>query len=48
MIGGDTVKQNVTTDAVRPAFLFFAGFLAVGAVIYLAAKETRGRALEDI
>ena len=48
MIGGDMLKQNVTTDAVRPAFLFFAACLAVGAVIYLAARETRGTALEEI
>ncbi|WP_316669364.1 MFS transporter [uncultured Propionibacterium sp.] len=48
MIGGDAVQQNVTLDAVFPAFVLFAALLVLGGVIYLFAKETRGVALEEI
>ncbi|WP_130865902.1 MFS transporter [Acidipropionibacterium timonense] len=48
MIGGTMVKQSVTLQAVRPAFLLFAGLLLLGGVIYLFARETRGTALEEI
>ncbi|MBE6478680.1 MAG: MFS transporter [Propionibacteriaceae bacterium] len=48
MIGGNAVQQNVTLDAVFPAFLLFAGLLLLGGVIYLFAKETKGVALEEI
>jgi putative MFS transporter len=48
MIGGNMVKQDVTLDAVFPAFILFAALLLVGGVIYLFARETKGTALEDI
>lgn len=48
IVGGNMVKQNVTLDAVTPAFILFAIMLFVGAFIYLFAKETKGTSLEDI
>lgn len=48
LIGGDAIKQNVTRDAVPPAFFLFAVLLVVGGIIYLLAKETRNVALEKI
>jgi len=48
MIGGNAVQQNVTLDAVFPAFVLFAVLLLLGGVIYLFAKETKGVALEEI
>ena len=48
MIGGDAVQQNVTLDAVFPAFVLFAVLLLLGGIIYLFAKETKGVALEEI
>lgn len=48
LIGGDAIKQNVTRDAVPPAFLLFAALLVVGGITYLFAKETRNVSLEKI
>ncbi len=48
LIGGDAIKQNVTRDAVPPAFFLFAALLVIGGVLYLFAKETRNVALEKI
>ncbi|RLP06981.1 MFS transporter [Propionibacterium australiense] len=48
MIGGNAVQQNVTLDAVFPAFVLFAVLLLLGGIIYLFAKETKGVALEEI
>ncbi|MBD3689690.1 MFS transporter [Nanchangia anserum] len=48
MIGGGYVAQNVSLDAVRPAFLLFAVLLFVGGIIYLFARETKGESLEQI
>lgn len=48
LVGGSMIKQNVTLDAVPPAFYLFAGLLALGGVIYLFAKETRAVQLENI
>lgn len=48
MVGGTAVKQNVTLDAVFPAFILFAVLLVVGGVIYMFARETRGTSLDDI
>lgn len=48
LVGGSIIKQNVTLDAVPPAFYLFAGLLALGGVIYLFAKETRAVQLENI
>jgi len=48
IVGGNMVKQNVTLDAVPPAFILFAIMLFIGSFIYLFAKETKGASLEDI
>ncbi|MDR0960046.1 MAG: MFS transporter [Propionibacteriaceae bacterium] len=48
LIGGDMVKQNVTLDAVPPAFILFAVMLVLGGIIYLFAKETKAVSLEKI
>lgn len=48
MIGGNMVQQNVTLEAVFPAFILFAVLLLAGGIIYLFARETKGTALEDI
>ncbi|MDO4612545.1 MAG: MFS transporter [Actinomycetaceae bacterium] len=48
MIGGGYVTQEVSKDAVRPAFILFAVLLALGGLVYLGAWETRGRRLEKL
>lgn len=48
LIGGDMIKQNVTLQAVPPAFYVFAALLVLGGVIYLFAKETKAVSLESI
>jgi putative MFS transporter len=48
LIGGDMIKQNVTLQAVPPAFFLFAALLVVGGITYLFAKETKNVALERI
>ena len=48
LIGGDAIKQNVTRDAVPPAFYLFAVLLVIGGVLYMFAKETRNVSLEKI
>ncbi|MDU0967644.1 MAG: MFS transporter [Actinomycetaceae bacterium] len=48
MIGGGYVAQNVSLEAVRPAFLLFAILLFIGGIIYMFATETRGRSLDEI
>jgi MFS transporter, putative metabolite:H+ symporter len=48
LIGGSMIKQNVTLDAVPPAFILFAALLVIGSVTYLFAKETRAVSLETI
>ena len=48
LIGGDAIKQNVTRDAVPPAFYLFAALLVIGGVLYMFAKETRNVSLEKI
>jgi len=48
LIGGSMIKQNVTLDAVPPAFILFAVLLVIGSVTYLFAKETRAVSLETI
>lgn len=47
LIGGSLIKQNVTRDAVPPAFYLFAVLLVVGGVIYMFADESRGVTLEN-
>ncbi|MHB9857104.1 MFS transporter [Streptomyces sp. YIM S03343] len=48
LVGGSMIKQNVTRDAVPPAFYLFAVLLVLGGVTYLFAKETKAVALEDV
>lgn len=48
LIGGDAIQQNVTRDAVPPAFFLFAALLVIGGVLYMFAKETRNVSLEKI
>lgn len=48
IVGGSMVKQDVTADAVRPAFTLFAIVLFIGGFIYLLAKETKGKSLDEI
>lgn len=48
MIGGNMVKQDVTLDAVFPAFILFAALLFTGGVIYLFARETKGASLDEV
>ena len=42
------VKQNVTLDAVFPAFILFAVLLVIGGMTYMFARETRGTSLDTI
>lgn len=48
MVGGSAVKQNVTLDAVFPAFILFAVLLVIGGMTYMFARETRGTSLDKI
>lgn len=48
LVGGSMIQQNVTRDAVPPAFFLFAALLVAGGVIYLFAKETKAVSLEKI
>ena len=48
LVGGSMIEQNVTRDAVPPAFYLFAALLVLGGVTYLFAKETKAVALEDV
>ncbi|MBW3084618.1 putative niacin/nicotinamide transporter NaiP [Austwickia sp. TVS 96-490-7B] len=48
IVGGDMLKQNVTTAAVPPAFFLFAALLVMGSIIYLFAQETKGKSLDSI
>ncbi|MGH3631532.1 MAG: MFS transporter, partial [Sciscionella sp.] len=41
LVGGSMIKQNVTLDAVPPAFALFAVLLVLGGVTYMFAPETR-------
>ena len=47
-IGGSAVQQEVTLQAVFPAFILFAILLFVGGILYLVAKEMEGAPLEEI
>lgn len=46
LVGGSMIKQNVTLEAVPPAFYLFAGLLVLGGLTYMFAKETKAVALE--
>jgi putative MFS transporter len=48
LVGGSMIKQNVTVQAVPPAFFLFAALLVLGGIIYLFARETRAVALEEV
>ncbi|NMM16720.1 MAG: MFS transporter [Cellulomonas sp.] len=48
LVGGSMIKQNVTLDAVPPAFFLFAALLVIGGVTYMFATETKDVALEDV
>ena len=48
LIGGSMIKQNVTLDAVPPAFALFAVLLFLGGVTYMFARETKAVSLEDV
>jgi putative MFS transporter len=48
LVGGSMVKQNVTLDAVPPAFFLLAALLVLGGVTYLFAEETRAVSLEGV
>lgn len=48
LIGGSMIQQDVTLDAVPPAFFLFAALLAVGGITYMFAKETKAVQLEKI
>lgn len=48
MIGGSMIKQNVTLDAVPPAFILFAVLLVIGGITYMFANETKAVSLEKI
>lgn len=48
MIGGNMIQQQVTLDAVFPAFMFFTVLLLAGGIIYLFARETKGTSLDSV
>lgn len=48
LIGGSAVKQDVTLNAVVPAFILFAALLLVAGLIYMFAKETNGTSLDTL
>jgi putative MFS transporter len=48
LVGGSMIKQNVTLEAVPPAFFLFAGLLVLGGVTYLFAEETKAVSLDDV
>ncbi|NMN00025.1 sugar transporter [Bifidobacterium sp. DSM 109958] len=48
LAGGDYVSQHISLNVVSTAFGAFGACMALGAVVYLFAKETRGRRLESL
>ena len=48
LVGGDAVSQNINLGVITTAFTFFGCCLVVGAIIYLFARETKGRNLESL
>ncbi|USR79005.1 MFS transporter [Arcanobacterium pinnipediorum] len=48
LIGGSVVKQEVTLNAVVPAFILFAALLFAAGLIYMFAKETNGTSLDAL
>jgi putative MFS transporter len=48
LVGGSFISQNINSDVLAPAFIFFAICFVVGAVIYLFATETKGKSLDAV
>ena len=48
LVGGSYVAQHIDIAVVTTAFAFFGACMAVGSVVYLFARETRGRELESL
>ncbi|MBW3088041.1 MFS transporter [Bifidobacterium sp. 82T24] len=48
LVGGDFVSQNIDIAVITTAFTFFGVCLVIGAVVYLFARETKGRQLESL
>ncbi|WP_181974056.1 hypothetical protein [Bifidobacterium pseudocatenulatum] len=47
-IGGSAVSQNIDLSVITTAFGFFGACLIAGAIIYLFARETKGKDLESL
>lgn len=48
LVGGSAVSQNIDLSVITTAFGFFGICLVIGAVIYLFARETKGKDLESL
>lgn len=48
LVGGSAVSQNISLNVITTAFTFFGCCLVVGAIIYLFARETKGKNLESL
>lgn len=48
LVGGGYVAQRIDIAVVTTAFSFFGACMLVGAIVYLFARETRGRELESL
>ncbi|KAB8291485.1 MFS transporter [Bifidobacterium avesanii] len=48
LVGGGYVSQRIDITVVTTAFAFFGACMALGSVVYLFARETRGRELESL
>lgn len=46
LVGGSMIEQNVTIEAIPPAFYLFAALLVLGGLVYLLAKETKAVTLD--
>ena len=45
---GSAVSQNIDLSVITTAFGFFGACLIAGAIIYLFARETKGKDLESL
>ena len=48
MLLGSLFGKQVTLDSIPPAFGLFAALLVLGGIVYLFAKETKGKSLDSI
>lgn len=48
LVGGSAVSQNISLSVITTAFTFFGCCLVLGAIIYLFARETKGKNLESL